>query len=842
MDGNGNAADGRPDSELQAAPPPRELALEETDVDLDPATLDFETTAELEPLDTIIGQDRAMEALDVGLGIHQEGYNIFVAGLTGTGKMQTIRQTLRRRLEGTPIPDDWVYVHNFDSSDEPWALRLPPGKGRQLTDDMAHLVEHLREELPKAFQQEDFGREKERLSEKFEILIRQEVEELSKKANELGFELHTNPEGNLFFLPLIDGEPLKSEDQLKALSEEERERIESQQKELAKEASRMLGEQRELHKQLREEVRGAHRRFGGHVVRPLIDGMKQSYRDHPRVLTYLDRVADHILTNLSDFREGDKPELKQGPVPGSMIVASKGTPFLEYQVNVVVDNSRSKGAPVIIEEVPTFRNLFGSIEKTMEFPGRLTTDFAQIKSGSLLRASGGYLIFNIEDALTEPLVYKNLKRVLKSGRLQLEGYDPLSLSGSGGLRPEPIPIHTEVVVVGPPWLYHRLRVFDDEFGSIFKVKADFGTEMPRDQEQQMNYARFIAKLCKEEGLLPFSRDGVVELIRFGARQTDQKDKLSTRFSEIADLVREASFCSQRSGADVVCDKCVREAFTSRTFRSDRIAEKIRELTKDGTLLIDTRERKVGQVNGLAVVGMGDYSFGRPCRVSASLGLGTEGVINVEREAKLSGRTHDKGMLILSGYLRDKYGKDKPLALSASLCFEQSYSGIDGDSASSTELYALLSNLAETPLRQDIAVTGSIDQWGEIQAIGGVNEKIEGFFDLCKELGLTREQGVCIPASNIQNVVLREDVRQAVAEGQFHIYPIRNVDEGLELLTGIRAGTPEEEGTLHWLVDRRFRAMARALRDFDASREPTSHLIESTEIPPDEPPKLPGEDP
>jgi ATP-dependent Lon protease len=816
------------------------LTAQEADVQIDLSLLAFKTTKEVEPLDTIIGQDRAMEALDVGLGIHQEGYNIYVAGLTGTGKMETIRQTLRQRLEGTPVPEDWVYVNNFDNSDEPWAIRLPPGQGKQFAEEMDHLVEHVQENLPKAFLEESFGEEKERLSEKFEMLIGQAVEKLSERASRLGFEFHTSQDGNLFFVPLINGQPLKSEEQAKALSEAERARIERDQKELAKEASRMLEEQRELQKELRDEVRRAQRRQGAHVVHPLIQGLKESYRDHPRVQEYLERVSEHILNNLSDFREGEKQKVQHGPVPGSVIIAERISEFLEYKVNVVVDNGRTKGAPVVIEEVPTFPNLFGTIEKTVEFPGRVVTDFTQIKSGSLLRASGGYLIFNLEDALTEPLVYKNLKRALKSGRLQLEAYDPWSLFRAGGLRPEPIPIRTKVVVVGPPWLYHTLCIYDDEFAAIFKVKADFGTEMPRQNEEQRNYARFIAKLTKDEGLRPFSRDAVVELVRFGARQTEEKDKLSTRFSEVADLIREASFFAGRDGAEVVQQAHVGSALESRVFRSERIAEKIRELTRRGILLIDTRERKVGQVNGLAVIDMGDYAFGRPCRVSASLGLGMEGVINVEREAKLSGSTHDKGIMILSGYLRDKYGKDKPLALSASICFEQSYSGIDGDSASSTELYALLSNLAAIPLRQDIAVTGSINQWGEIQAIGGVNEKVEGFFDVCKETGLTGHQGVCIPASNVQNVVLRKEVRQAIADGKFHLYPIKDVDEGLELLSGVKAGAPDQEGTFHWLVDQKLLAMAEVLHSFDTGRETASYLIEKTVIPADKPPKLPGE--
>jgi predicted ATP-dependent protease len=825
---------------LKTAPLPRELSPEE--VDTGPIEgLEFDNTGRLEPLDEIVGQDRAMAAIEVGLGISQDGYNIFVAGLTGTGKMGTIRKSLQKRLDISTVPDDWVYVNNFDNPDEPWAIKLPPGKAKRLQKDMTRLVERLKEALPKAFHQQDFGREKEQLSERYQNRIEQQAEQIRSRAKEQGFQAVFSGAGGVAFVPLIEGKPAEKTEQIEQLPEEEKKRIAEGEKELSKEIIRMTQQQQEMMESLSEEVRDIERQFALYVVKPMIDAIKSSYQDSQRLLEYLDRAAEHILDNLSDFKEKPRGPHAVGPLE-AMMGADSDPKFLEYQVNVVVDHSESETAPIVIEEAPTYRNLFGSIDRTVDRWGRLATNFTQIKPGSLLRANGGYLVFNIEDALSEPFVYKNLKRALKSGYVQLETYNPWLPFSTGGLRPEPIPITTKVVVIGKPILYYLLRFYDDEFASIFKIKADFGTEMDRSGKHELLYARFIATLSKDEGLRPLSRDAVEEVIRFGSKQVAGKNKLLTRFSEVADLLRESDYFAKIEGSNLVQLAHVRKALENRIYRSDRIAEKIRELIDEGILLVDTEGSKIGQVNGLGIINLGDYAFGKPNRVTASVGIGSDGLINIEREAKLSGSTHDKGMLILSGFLRNKYGRQRPLSLSASICLEQSYGGVEGDSASSTELFALLSNLAQVPLRQDIAVTGSVNQWGQIQAVGGVNEKIEGFFDVCRVAGLTSKQGVCIPASNVRNLVLRHDVRQAIADGQFHVYPIEDVDQGLELLTGNKAGSISEEGTLHWLIDRHLDDMARALHRFAAVRE--GRLI-SPAPPPAEapgPPKTPDEQP
>jgi ATP-dependent Lon protease len=827
--------------QLQTAPPVEELPAQETDSIVDWDALKFKTTAELEPLNEIIGQSRAIAALEVGLGVQQPGYNIFAAGLTGTSKTETIKDTLQRRSAGSPPPDDWVYVHNFDDSDQPWAIRLRPGQGKQLEKDMDRIVSRLKEALPKAFRQQDFREEKDQLSRKYEKKLEEYTDRLTDMAKKRGFEVLFTPSGQISFLPYIAGKIAESPEQLETLSPEERDRIGEGEKDLAREVGRMMQDQREMMQNLGEEVRGVERQFASYVVTPLIEAIKQSYLGNERVLKYLDRVRDYILDNLSDFREGGATQAIPPQLQG-VLGSDMDYQYLEYKVNVIVDNSQTTMAPVLVEEAPTYRNLFGSIDRSVDRRGRLVTNFTQITAGSLLRANGGYLIFNIEDALTEPFVYKSLKRALKSGCLQLENYNPWVPFSTGELRPEPIPITTKVVAVGNPMLYYMLRFYDDEFPLVFKIKADFATEMPRGEKEQMQYARFVAATVRDEHLKTFTREAVGEIIRFGSREVGDKTKLLTHFAETADLIREADYFARSQNSELVDAIHVEQALRNRVYRSDRIAEKIRELIEEGTLLVDVQGTKIGQVNGLAVIDLGDYAFGRPTRVTASVGLGSEGLINIEREAKLSGRTHDKAVLIIGGYLRNVYGRSRPLTLSASICFEQTYSGVEGDSASAAELYALISNLAQIPIRQDIAVTGSVNQWGQIQAIGGVNEKTEGFFDVCREVGLTGHQGVCIPQSNVRNLILRKDVQQAIADGVFHIYPIRTIDEGLELLTGFKAGSPDEADTIHWLVEQHLSRMTEQLKGFEGIRE-TRVIATSPGGPePPAPPKLPDDQP
>jgi predicted ATP-dependent protease len=830
-------------SDLSRASAPAELSVEQTDIQIDTSAFGFKTTDELEPLDEIVGQNKAMSAIEIGLGIGQEGYNIFVAGLTGTGKKETIRRSLEKRLDRSTVPDDWVYVHNFDNPDEPWAIAMHPGNAKKFQKSMEKLIEQLQENLPKAFRQKDFSREKENLSKKYQNRIQQHTEGLRNLAEERGFDISFEPSGTISFMPLIEGKQPENKKQIDQLPDEEKRRIAEGEEKLTAEINSIIQEQQEMMQSLSEEIKAVERRFADEVIRPLIERIKKTFSDNARIPDYLDKVTAHILENLGDFRNTGKNAETYALMQNLMGQDGAQPAFLEYKVNVLVDHSQSTSAPIVVEEAPTYRNLFGSIDRAVDRRGRLVTNFTQIKAGSLLRANGGYLVFNIEDALTEPFVYKSLKRTLKSGKIQLESYNPWLSFSTGGLRPEPIPFNTKVVAVGKPMIYYLLRFYDDEFGSIFKIKADFDTEMTRADHQQQKYIRSITTIAKCEKLRPFSAGAVTEVLRYSCRRSGAKDKLYTRFSEIIDLLREADYFARISTDGSVVDAAhVKQALDNRVFRSDRIARKMRELIEEGTILIDTRGQKIGQVNGLAILDMGDYAFGKPNRVTASVGLGSEGLINIEREAKLSGSTYDKAVLILTGYLRNTYGRDKPLALSASICFEQSYSGVEGDSASAAELFALLSNISRLPLRQDIAVTGSVNQWGRIQAIGMVNEKIEGFFDVCKVIGMSGRQGVCIPASNIRNLVLREDVRQAVKEGQFHIYPMDTVEEGMELLTGVKAGTRDEPGTLHWLINEQLTEMAQSLHRFGLAGKHTETRIAEQNPREPQPPKTPEDQP
>ena len=797
-----------PRGELEEALAPKELSAEELrfSVSLDGG---FKSTAELAQVEDFVGQERAVAALELGLGVAGGGFNIFVSGLAGAEKLEGLRRWVAERASRSPTPGDWVYVHNFKYPDAPHALYLKAGKGGRLRDLMRDLVKALREELPKAFRQEAFDKEKTLLREKYNKRAQELNAQFDKAAREKGFLLQIGPRGNVMFIPLINGKPLQSPEEFSQLQDAKRQEIEKRQEELVEEMEEVAARQREVMRELEADIRLVERRFCEQLLTPLIGAIEREM-ENEKVSSYLPEVREHILENLDNFKES--PAMAPG-FPFILHGREHRDTFLEYDVNVVVDNSVIEGAPVIIESSPTYLNLFGSIERVVDRFGRVVTNFTRIKSGSLLRAHGGYLIFSLEDAVTEPAVWKVLRRTLRSRRIEMETYEPFALFSASGLRPEPVEINTKVIVVGSPFLYHLLYTWDEEFREIFKVRADFREVMEMEENHRAAYAQWVTKLCKEEGLPPFDREAVERLLEFGARQAGDREKISASHAEVCDLVREADYWARKEDAQLVLGRHVQQALENRIFRSNRIEGEIRELIANGTILIDIAGRKVGQVNGLSVLDIGGYTFGRPTRVTASVAMGQAGIINIERESRLSGSIHDKGVLILSGYLRNRYGQDKPLAISASLCFEQSYSGVEGDSASSAELYALLSRISDIPLRQDIAVTGAVNQWGEIQAIGGINEKIEGFFDVCRVMGLTGRQGVMIPAANLRNLILRSDVVEAVAQKKFHIYPVRTVDEGLEILTGMRAGGVEEEGTANQAVSGRLREFAVRLKEF-----------------------------
>lgn len=770
----------------------------------------FASTRELSGAREFVGQERALAALELGLGVGSSGYNIFVSGLTGADKLETLRRWIAERVSSSATPGDWVYVHNFKQPDAPAAIYLKSGEGKRLKEMMQELVKTLRDELPKAFRQEAFDNEKVSLTEKYNNRAQELNTQFAALARDRGFQVQVSNQGHVYLVPIVAGKPLQRPQDLAALPTDERLDIERRQQELAVEMERMARKQQELMREMEADIRSIEGRFCDRLLTPMLARIEQEF-GNDEISLYLAEIRNHVLSNLDDFKEAP-------PIPFAMPFMSaprERDPYLEYEINIIVDNAQTKGAPILVESAPTYLNLFGTIERVVDRFGRVVTNFTRIKSGSFVRAHGGYLIFSLEDAITEPAVWKVLKRTLRSGRIEMETYEPFALFSASGLKPESIKVNTKVIVVGSAFLYHLLYAWDDDFHEIFKIRADFNPVMPRDDEHQLAYAQWVGNLCHDEDLPHFDPSGVERLLEFGARQAGDRDKVLASYAAIADLVREAAFWARKEDRQLISARHVEKALEGRVFRSNRIEEEVRELIANGTILVDIAGKKVGQVNGLSVMDIGGYAFGRPSRVTASVGMGQAGIINIERESHLSGSIHDKGVLILAGYLRNRFGQHHPLALSASLCFEQSYSGIEGDSASSTELYALLSRLTNVSLRQDLAVTGSVNQWGEVQAIGGVNEKIEGFYDICKVIGLTGTQGVLIPEANVRHLVLRQDVIDAVAQGRFHIYPVRTIDEGLELLTGIpAAGGPGVE-PINDAAARRLKELVVGLKDFVA---------------------------
>jgi len=623
--------------------------------------------------------------------------------------------------------------------------------------------------------------------------------------------------------PVIDGNPM-SFDQLEGLvqegklSEEEVGRLREKQRELASELEDIFKETRKTEKEIRQSLSDLDREIISPVVRDSLIDIREKYGNE-KINSYLDEVQESIMENLSRFMEKEEqPQI----IPG-LNIPQPADQFTEYQVNVLIDNSDTKGAPIIVETAPNYRNLFGTMERVVDRSGIWRTDFSRIKAGSLLRAKGGYLIIDALDALIEPGVWQTLKRTLKNGAVEMQTYDPFYLFATSALKPEPIEANVKVIMVGDTLMYQLLYNYDEDFKKIFKVKSDFDTVMDKNEEAITQYASLMHKICKEENLKPFDRSGVAAMVEYGVRIAGRQKKLTTRFHLLEDVLREASYWAVKEGSQYVGEAHVEKAIQKRIHRVNLVEDKIQEMIEDGMIMVDSDGAVVGQVNGLSVYNLGDYAFGKPSRITAKVAMGKAGIINIEREAELSGPTHNKGVFILAGYLRGKYAQDKPLAMSASICFEQSYGGVDGDSASSTEIYALLSGLSGIPLRQDIAVTGSVNQKGEIQPIGGVNEKIEGFFDVCEAKGLTGKQGVMVPHQNVDDLMLRKDIVNAVQEGTFHIYPVKTIDQGIEILTGVEAGERGKdgsfkEGTVNSSVDKRLQELASGIKEFEAAEE------------------------
>ncbi len=754
----------------------------------DTSAFDFKTTKEIDTDHKVIAQDRAVEALKFGLGMNSNGYNIYVAGITGTGRTTIVNDLVKKAAENRAVPPDWCYVHNFRNTDRPVALRLPSGRGCELKKDMRELVDKIMDEMPKVFESKEYEKEKNSLITKFQSKKQKLFSDMDSEAAKAGFDLQ-NTQSGLMTIPLVEGKPIKTED-YKALPAKTRKEIEKKQVELNEKVRLVFKEVRLLDKEAQESIDKLNRKTALWAVGHLMNDLNEKYGKIPRLAEYLNNVKEDIILNLKSFVSS--PPQESNPL-AEMLQQPQEDIYKRYEVNLVVENCQQKGAPVIEESHPTYYNMVGRIERESRM-GTVQTNFTKIKAGSLIRANGGYLIIRAEDVFSYPAAWDALKKAILQKKVFIEDMgEQFGHILPVGLKPDPIPVECKVVMIGNPYYYHVLHSYDDDFRKIFKVKVDFDNTVDNTKKLQKAYSIFIASICKTENLTHFDREGVAAIIEYGVRMISDQKKLSLRFGDIADIVREASYWATIEKSSLVSRKHVSRAVLEKENRSSMTAEKMQEMITEGTVMIDTEGTKVGQINGLAVFSIGDYAFGKPSRITVNTFMGEEGLINIERKVKLSGASFDKGILILAGYLGSTFAHSRPLNLSASICFEQSYDEIDGDSASSTELYAILSSLSEIPIKQGLAVTGSVNQKGEIQPIGGVNQKIEGFFEVCRDKGLTGEQGVLIPVQNVRNLMLSEEVVKVVREGKFHIYPVKTVEQGIEILTGVKAGRMGKNG-------------------------------------------------
>ncbi|ABA88270.1 ATP-dependent protease, putative [Syntrophotalea carbinolica DSM 2380] len=786
----------------------------------DAAQFEFSSTDELRFLEETIGQERALTAIEFGLSIDSNGFNIFVLGESGTGRSSTIKRVLERRCKDEPVPDDWCYVHDFKNADRPNCVRLAAGLGKTFQGDMETLISHLAEAIPRLFESKEYEQAKNSITQESQEKNKKLVQELEAKVNAEGFLLQRTV-GGLVLVPTRDGQPL-SQQEYGELDEKEQQELEEKGGRLQEMLNDTLRQIVELEKRLRISLHEMEKNFLNTALQHLFEDLEEKYKDHARVLEHLGNCRADLLNRADEFRPSQGPQVALG----GMRTGRQEPSFDQYRVNLLVDNGALEGAPVVYEPNPTYFNLFGRIEHIIQM-GNATTNFTMIKSGALHRANGGYLIVDCREVLINLFSYEAIKRCLRHGEIKIEDMaEQYRLIATVSLKPEPIPLKCKLVMIGLPMFYYLLYQLDPDFRKYFKVKSDFNSIMKNTWENVQHYALFIATQCRKEGMLHFSPEGVASVVEYAARLAEDKNRLSCRFMDLSDLIREASFYAVRNRAEKVERSHVELAVESKEYRSNKLEQLVQEFIEDGRILVDTAGEVVGQINGLAVYLMGDYSFGKPSRITVRTFMGKGGVINIEREAKLSGPVYDKGVLILSGFIGDRYAQDKPLTLAASICFEQSYSGVEGDSASAAELFGLLSSLAGLPLRQGIAVTGSVNQRGQLQPIGGVNEKIEGFYAVCKAKGFTGQQGVLIPDQNRQNLMLKQEVVDAVEAGQFHVWAVRHIDEGLEILTGIPAGQQLEdgtwpEGTVNYRVNARLEDMVKGLQKFARPEEKNS---------------------
>lgn len=796
----------------------------------DPAIFEFDSTEDLKPLEGILGQERALKAIKLGVDLRSPGYNIYIAGLSGSGKATTVKKMLETISSNCPPLQDYAYVNNFQDPDRPILLTFQTGKAKIFKQNLYDAVQLLKKKIPQVLEGEIFLARKNKIvsiyNEKEQYLMDTFQEKLKQDSFTLG-QVKVGEDARPDVIPLIEDKPVpifQIDEQIQAgkITKESAQEVIKKYTSYQQELQSLFKKGLKLNQEYQGKIFKLEREAVDNVVKGVLESLREEYRA-AKIITYLEQVEESILENIQIFK-GTNPE--NSPLTEGYIIDY----FREYEVNVILDNSQMKSCPIIIETSPNYMNLFGSIEKINDGKGGWFSDFTNIKGGSLLQANNGYLVLNVNHLFEEPGVWKFLKRVLTYRQLEIqEPYSIYQISPTT-LKPEPINIDTKVILIGSANIYSWLAENEYDFKKIFKVKADFDYEIKRSDEVLIQYARVIKKLIKEDNLLEFDKTAIAYLIEISARFSGRKDKLTTRFSKIADLAREASFWAVDDGFSVVSAAHVKKAFEYAKDRHGMLESKINNMFEDETFLIDTEGSRIGQINGLAVYGSDYYSFGRPTRITATVSLGSGNIINVEREAGMSGRHYNKGVLIISGYFKETFGQDLPLAFNANLVFEQSYGTVDGDSASCAEIFALLSVLADLPIKQSIAVTGSLNQKGDVQPIGGVNEKIEGFYDVCKMRGLNRKQGVIIPIQNVKELMLKDEVISAVKKKMFHIYPISKVEEGIEILTDVKAGDPSirpyEKGTVFYLVEEKIKNLYAKARAQKVSPEKAERKLEA----------------
>jgi len=786
----------------------------------DESMFDFHTTGDVPSLDGIIGQERALTAIDFGLNLPSMGFNIYVLGESGTGKTSAVRAFISKKAEQEEVPPDWCYVHNFGNPTEPIALSLETGRGESLQKEMAELIASLQVEIPKIFESKIYKKQHGVIMEAFQARQKELFASVEGEAGEKGFQLRPAMGGFTIVAMGSSGEPL-TEEEYNAFDDETKNRLREKGKQIQEKVDDIKRVLKGEEKRTREKLRELERNAALSVLGQLIEDIRAQYPPNDTLDSYLNAVQEDILGNIDDFKPPSE-ETAPSPVPITKM-PPREPDFSRYAVNVIVNNGGQKGAPCVFESNPTYYNLFGRMEHKVQF-GAAFTDFTMIKAGTLHRANGGYLVINATDLFRNLFSYDALKRAIRNCEVKIEDvWEQYRQVPTAMGRPQPIPLDVKVILIGNPEIYYLLHNLDEEYRELFKVKADFDNRMERSEENIRKYAAFIGTKAKGENLYPFDRSGVARVVEYGSRLAEHNEKLSSKFSDISNLLRESHYWAAKDGVPVVSRAHVDKAMEEKVYRHSRIEDRLREIMNEGTLIVETSGETTGQVNGLAVLSTGDYSFGKPSRITATVYAGKGGVLNIERETKLSGKIHEKAVLILSNYLGRMYAARRPISLAASLTFEQLYGMIEGDSATCAELYALLSAISQIPVRQGIAVTGSMDQGGNVQPIGGVNEKIEGFFSLCRLRGLDGSQGVIIPERNVRNLMLRKDVVGAIEGGMFRIHAIDHVEEGIEILMGMPPGTPGPdgtfpEGTFHRLIEDRLDVLREASKRDEGKKE------------------------